>query len=199
MKRKEQILKAFDNVVEYYDEYMEQTAHVQAQKKIAQELKEKIGNSFILDVATGTGVMIQSLTRTMGVDASSKMIERAKRKHTDKDFCIADVEYLPFKDETFDYSVSCLAFLWFTDRVKALDEMLRVSRKGAFIIEEEGTPVRKRTKILKRLKRFFELIEELEEPISIRKMDEKYERVCEADIDGSHRFVAWMVKKEIRI
>jgi ubiquinone/menaquinone biosynthesis C-methylase UbiE len=195
MKREEQILRAFDKVVEYYDEYMEQTAHVQAQKEIAYKLKEKIGDASVLDVATGTGVMTEPFAKAVGVDASPKMIKRAKRKYPDKDFCIADSDNLPFKDDSFDYSMSCLAFLWFTDRERSLAEMLRVSRKGAFIIEEEGIPTRKRTEIPEKLKPFFDLIEELEEPISIEKMDERYERVCEADIDGSHRFVAWLVRK----
>ncbi|MDI6884796.1 MAG: class I SAM-dependent methyltransferase [archaeon] len=168
--KKEKILSAFDEVVEFYDEYMEQTDHVQAQKEIADKLKEQIiGGDFVLDVATGTGVMIQPFERAIGVDASSKMIESAKRKYPDKDFCIADVEHLPFKDNTFDYAMSCLAFLWFIDRERSLAEMLRVSRRGIFIIEEEGVPARQRIEIPDHLKPFFELIEKLEEPIDIEK------------------------------
>ena len=187
------VMKAFGGVVEFYDEYMRETGHVQAQRKIVERLKDYLEGGGVLDVATGTGVMIERIDRSVGIDVSREMVKEAKRKHNGKDFLVGDVGCLPFKDKAFDVAMSCLAYLWFPDRKQALEEMKRVSRKRVLVIEEEGVPARRRINIPEHLKAFFEEIERLEAPISIEELDSKYARVAEADIDGSHKFVAWNV------
>jgi ubiquinone/menaquinone biosynthesis C-methylase UbiE len=192
MNVKPRIKKAFGAVVSFYGSYMEETGHVTAQRKIFNRLTV---DGLVLDVATGTGIMIEGIDKTVGIDISMEMVREAKRKYPNKEFVVGDVEYLPFKSNTFDFVISCLAFSWFQDKRRALEEMLRVSMGKVFIVEEEGTPVRKRIEIPEHLALFFEEIERFEMPISAEELDKFYYRVAEADIDGSHKFVAWAVKK----
>ncbi len=189
---KTRITKAFGAVVSFYDGYMGETGHVNAQRIIFNRLNI---DGLVLDVATGTGIMVEGFDKAVGIDISMEMVKEAKKKYPDKEFVVGDIEYLPFKNDTFDFVISCLAFSWFQDKRSALEEMLRVSSEKVFVVEEEGTPVRKRIEAPDDLELFFEEIERLEMPISAEELDKSYRRVAEADIDGSHKFVAWEVKK----
>lgn len=187
---KNKVAKAFSGVADFYDEYMEKTGHLAAQLKILDQIVPRTEPP-VLDVAAGTGIFAAGLM-AVGLDVSKQMIHRAREKYGWIPLVLGDSEFLPFKDKSFNTAVSCLALLWFPNPEKALKEMLRVAEK-VFIIEEEGTPARKRVNIPAHLKSFFEEIEKMETPISIAELDEKYIRIAEADIDGSHRFVCWEV------
>ena len=187
---KGEVAKAFSGIADFYDEYMEKTGHLTAQLKILDQIVRHIEPP-VLDVATGTGIFAAGLM-AVGLDVSRLMIYRAREKYGWIPLVVGDSEFLPFKNKAFNTAVSCLAFLWFPDPKRALKEMLRVAEK-VYIIEEEGTPARRRVEIPTRLKAFFEEIDKLETPISIRELDEKYIRIAEADIDGSHKFVCWEV------
>ena len=190
ISRTKEIIRAFDGVVEYYDWYMEETGHAEAQRKIARFLAEE--NKRILDIATGTGIMLEPFRDGVGIDISPSMIKEARRKNSGKEFAVADAHYLPFKDKSFDAAISCLVLPWLDDFEKVLKEMRRVAKR-VYIIEEEGKPARKRIEVLPQLRDFFEEIEKLEKPVPIETLDQRYRRVCEADIDGSHKFICWRV------
>ncbi|MDI6813774.1 MAG: class I SAM-dependent methyltransferase [Desulfitobacteriaceae bacterium] len=194
---KAEVMRAFSGFAEHYDHYMEETCHVQAQQKVAGFLAQGF-KGHVLDVATGTGIMLEPFEEGVGVDISLSMVQRAKRKHPSKEFVVADVHKLPFRDKAFDVSISCLAFLWFDDPEKALSEMLRVAGK-AYVVEEEGTPARKRIDVPEHLKQFFEMIGRLEKEINVEELAYRsslmYGRVFEADIDGSHKFVVYEVMR----
>jgi SAM-dependent methyltransferase len=190
-----EVLKAFSGVASYYDQYMEETGHVQAQRRIARSIAE-VATGLVLDVATGTGIMLEPFRYGIGVDISKEMIEEAKAKYPGRKFLVADAHRLPLEDMTFDVALSCLAFPWLENPDQVLGEMLRVARK-AYIIEEEGVPARKRLEVPKRLRGFFETIGKLEKEVDIGKLAAgrgfSQRRVLEADIDGAHKFVCWEV------
>ncbi len=191
-------VKAFSGVVSYYDQYMEESGHYQAERKAARFIAENVDVGLVLDVATGTGIMLEPFYDGVGVDVSREMVKEAKRKYGDKEFLVADAHHLPFNEGVFETALSCLAFLWFEDPEQALREMLRVARR-VYVVEEEGVPARKRIEIPGSLKKFFETIAELEKEVYIEELDAyrsslMYGRVYEADIDGSHRFVVWEMR-----
>jgi demethylmenaquinone methyltransferase/2-methoxy-6-polyprenyl-1,4-benzoquinol methylase len=111
---KGEVMRVFSGVVEYYDEYMEETGHAQAQRRVASFIAER-GDGMVLDVATGTGIMLEPFGEGVGVDLSPAMAREAKRKAPSREFIVADAHRLPFRDKAFEASVSCLAFLWFDD------------------------------------------------------------------------------------
>jgi ubiquinone/menaquinone biosynthesis C-methylase UbiE len=88
----------------------------------------------VLDVACGTGVLArEAASRTgssghvAGVDPISGMLEVAKKLAPSIEWRAGVAESLPFADRSFDAVVSQFGLMFFTDRSRALREMLRVS------------------------------------------------------------------------
>jgi ubiquinone/menaquinone biosynthesis C-methylase UbiE len=96
-----------------------------------------------LDVATGTGEFARALaphvSTVIGLDATDAMLERGKsfvRKHGIPNIAFQKgiVQDMPFEDETFDIVSSRYAFHHFADPKPVLSEMIRVCRKGGYLI-----------------------------------------------------------------
>lgn len=88
----------------------------------------------LLDVGCGNGFFsyyFDKICDTTGIDYSEKMIELNPIKNK----YIMDANNLKFKDNSFDI-VFCHAFLHHLDIIdKAIEEMIRVSRKYVIILE----------------------------------------------------------------
>ena len=87
----------------------------------------------ILDVACGTGVLARSAAvrsgdaRTVsGIDINGGMLDVARQSNPDINWLESPAENLPFDDNYFDAVVSQFALMFFRDRSKAIQEMLRV-------------------------------------------------------------------------
>lgn len=71
----------------------------------------KVINKFIkptqkvLDAGCGYGRMSEYFTKYVGVDFSPDFIEEAKRLYPDKEFIVADLKNLPFKDKEFAWGL----------------------------------------------------------------------------------------------
>jgi 18S rRNA (guanine1575-N7)-methyltransferase len=94
-------------------------------------------DSFVLDMGCGTGFSLNVLKkfgfRAVGIDASFEMLKYAKGKKFE--VILADMAYLPFKDESFDNLISISAIQWADAQKygKVLDEIKRVIKKGAIV------------------------------------------------------------------
>lgn len=91
----------------------------------------------VLDVACGTGVLARAAAeqvgpkgRVVGLDLNDGMLEVARRKAPAITWQQGRAEALPCDDQAFDAVVSQFALMFFTDRVAAIQEMLRVLRPG---------------------------------------------------------------------
>ncbi|MDG1936116.1 MAG: class I SAM-dependent methyltransferase [Paracoccaceae bacterium] len=95
----------------------------------------------LLDVAGGTGVVALTAARTgakvTGSDLTPELVKRAKENNEifnlDVDFHEADVEDLPFEDESFDVVLSQFGHMFAPRPEVALREMLRVLKPGGNI------------------------------------------------------------------
>lgn len=91
--------------------------------------------STVLDVGAGTGVLIPILSRKSGrlvaLDFAEGMLRRARAKgfNGNIEYLIADVARIPVCDNTFDVTVCYSCFPHFHDKLKALAEIKRVTRK----------------------------------------------------------------------
>ncbi len=94
----------------------------------------------ILDVGCGTGIFtenyLQQGARVTGVDLSLEMLRYSVRKPGLGRLlpAVADMRRLPFADGTFDKTVSITALEFVADGRRAVQELLRVTRKGGRMV-----------------------------------------------------------------
>jgi SAM-dependent methyltransferase len=91
----------------------------------------------LLDVATGPGSVAASATklgaRAVGVDLSPRMVELARQLHPSIEFQEADVEHLPFADDSFDAVVCSFALGHFPYPEISVTECIRTLKPGGRI------------------------------------------------------------------
>ena len=95
-----------------------------------------VEGSRILDVGCGTGNFTKKLLclgfDVVGLEPDEKMRKKAIKKGLK---CVEGVaESIPFEDNSFDAVISIAAIEFFQDKIKALNEMLRVARKGGKVV-----------------------------------------------------------------
>ena len=125
----------YDAWAQVYDvlwaRYMDQTLPV-AQRAATVEPGERV-----LDLACGTGDLLRRLAqetpdaKLRGIDLSSKMVTRARRKLTEVSSAAvdqADAHDLPFGDNAFDVLVCANTFHYFTHPARVVQEARRVLR-----------------------------------------------------------------------
>jgi len=92
----------------------------------------------ILDVGCGAGLATQVFSkiigRVAGVDATAPFIEIARRRVAGADFRVAEMEALPYQDDSFDVVTGFNSFQYAASPVNALRESRRVVRTGGIII-----------------------------------------------------------------
>ncbi len=94
----------------------------------------------ILDVGCGTGIFtehfLQQGARVTGVDLSLEMLRYGVRKPGLGGMltAVADMRRLPFGDGSFDKTVSITALEFVADGRRAVQELLRVTRKGGRMV-----------------------------------------------------------------
>ncbi len=96
----------------------------------------------VLDVGTGTGVLLPYLldrvgggSRVVAIDVAELMLQRARLKlvHPGLDYVCSDVAALPLPPARFD-AVTCYScFPHFVDKAAALAEIYRVLRPGGVV------------------------------------------------------------------
>jgi SAM-dependent methyltransferase len=95
----------------------------------------------VLDVGSGTGALTTAVaaaapsSRIVGIDPAASYVAFAKARHpADRiRFEVGDAQRLLFDDRTFDRTLSLLVLNFIPDRSKALDEMIRVTRRGGTV------------------------------------------------------------------
>jgi len=96
-----------------------------------EKLSLKEGN-VVLDVGTGTGILIPYILRRIGkkgkifaIDISNKMIEIAKKRHLSPNifFILGDVEEYEFKDILFDNIICYSVFPHFCEQEKTIKKL----------------------------------------------------------------------------
>jgi SAM-dependent methyltransferase len=105
--------------------------------------------SRLLDVAAGPGAVAAEAAnrgaRPIGIDLSPQMIELARRLHPAIDFHEADVERLPFADDTFDAVVCAFGLGHFPRPEVAVAECVRTLLPGGRVaFSWWGDPSRQR-------------------------------------------------------
>ncbi len=108
-------------------------------------LDVKPGDS-VLETSVGTGLNFKYLPRgakLSGLDLSPEMLARCqnnlRRWQMEADLYVGNAECLPFADASFDVVFTCGGFNFFSDRAKAVREMIRVAKPGGHLMIEDET------------------------------------------------------------
>ena len=97
-------------------------------------------SGLVLDAGCGRGGFIRAMKRhgigsIVGTDISNESLVQAK--DTNAMFVTADLESLPFKDETFDVIFTAGVLYYFPNLVNPLQELIRVLKSGGRFIAIE--------------------------------------------------------------
>jgi ubiquinone/menaquinone biosynthesis C-methylase UbiE len=108
-------------------------------------LNVKTGDA-VLETSVGTGLNFKYLPRGVklsGLDLSLEMLANCqnnmRRWQMEADLYAGNAESLPFADSSFDVVFTCGGFNFFSDRSKALREMIRVAKPGGHLMVEDET------------------------------------------------------------
>lgn len=137
-----QVRRAFDRAADRYEQF------AVLQNEVCHRLLEKleivkITPTFILDAGAGTGKAIPALfdrykkAQVVALDLSENMLEKSSRHggfFRSPHLVCADIEKLPFADDSFDLVFSSLSMQWCNDLGAALLEAKRVLRPGGLFV-----------------------------------------------------------------
>ena len=132
----------FDNAAKSYDNsaFLQEEVRNRLLDRL-QYMRHKPGS--IVDLGCGTGKALRGLqaayprAQVYAVDIARDMLLLAGsnyRLFAKKRRVLADIERLPFAQQSFDLVFSSLALPWCNDLRRALAEMARISRPGALLL-----------------------------------------------------------------
>jgi ubiquinone/menaquinone biosynthesis C-methylase UbiE len=140
----EKEVKKYYTDVERYDwvtdtKYPEKLFHIWREREIIKWVSKYSKGATILDVGCGTGLISRHLSsnRIIALDINRWAVEKAKLHSPGRVQCVVgDAECLPLASNTFDMVIctDVLEHLLYPD--KALKEILRVMKSGAFLVGE---------------------------------------------------------------
>jgi malonyl-CoA O-methyltransferase len=136
------VRRAFDRAAKKYDQY------AVLQNEVCNRLLEKlvcvkISPEYILDAGAGTGSAVPGLFQMyrkaslVALDLSENMLDMTSRHGRFLRYphlVCADIEQLPFADNTFDLIFSNLTLQWCNDLNAALSEARRVLKPGGLYV-----------------------------------------------------------------
>lgn len=109
-------------------------------KNLCNYIKERVPpGEKVLDVAICKGYPFASFFdeagySVYGVDISKELIEECRKRYKNIQCKVGDASNLDFPDNFF-YAVYCFNSTWyFSDLLKSIDEMIRVTKPGGFVI-----------------------------------------------------------------
>ena len=95
----------------------------------------------MLDIACGTGVLTREVASRLerpdqvtGVDSNPGMLSVAKERNTEIVWKRGSAEKLPVQDQHFDVVLCQFGLMFFSDRVRAIQEMGRVLAPGGRLV-----------------------------------------------------------------
>jgi ubiquinone/menaquinone biosynthesis C-methylase UbiE len=133
----------FDNAAETWDTNFRNPRLLSFLEKLVPQFNLKAGQQ-VLDVGTGTGVLIPYLTEAVGpfgsitaIDFSKKMVNKCKIKHShikNLNVTVAKIEEAAFSAESFDAIICFGVFPHFENKKRALQNINRILKPNCKIV-----------------------------------------------------------------
>ena len=174
---KRRVMRRYDQSAQAYDAqyHEEQEAKINA---IMQSLSLR-QSSVVLDAGCGTGLLFQHLAEgtelITGTDISEGLLQKARKRaqpYCNTALIQADVDNMPFLDETFDAVLAITLLQNMPDPEATLAEFSRVSKQSALLV---ATGLKKQFS----QENFVKLLEQANLRVELLKLDEKNrEYIC---------------------
>lgn len=127
------------SISEWHNRYLQQARWTQA---IRNYIYDKIGIQQtwrLLDVGCGTGVLEYELARNFsslvfGLDINVKTLRHAQDYAPDALYTAGDCLHLPYRSAQFNVTFCHFLLLWVKKTRNAINEMMRITRPGGFVI-----------------------------------------------------------------
>jgi phosphatidylethanolamine/phosphatidyl-N-methylethanolamine N-methyltransferase len=130
----------YDRIAPVYDA-LEWVVEVPFFRRWRRALWERVPAGRVLEVGIGTGKNLayhRAEHAVVGIDLSPAMLDRARRRArrtgSPVDLQVADVQDLPFGDQSFDVVVATFVFCSVPDPVVGLREVRRVLKPGGKLV-----------------------------------------------------------------
>ena len=137
--------RSYDNIAERYDQVW--SARFEAVARQIWALVPPHAGDRLLDIGTGTGIMLRSLAQvapgavlTVGCDRSAGMLLRAREWVAGVRVLVADAIALPFRDESFHLATASFVLSHIHDYPRALAETLRVLKPSGRLAVSSWAP-----------------------------------------------------------
>ncbi|MFC2021346.1 class I SAM-dependent methyltransferase [Chloroflexota bacterium] len=133
----------FDEWTERYDQWFTEPIGKLVQEiegELVRDLVDSRPGEKVLDAGCGTGIFTIDFliagAQVVGLDISEPMLSVACKRNKGYDFFAVrgDMQHLPFKDNSFDKTVSITALEFIADAKSAIDELFRVTRSQGCVV-----------------------------------------------------------------
>ena len=104
------------------------------------DMAEVKNGDFVLEVGCGTGFTTYEIANRVGeenivaVDLTPEQMMKAVERYPSASFFRGDAENLPFRDSTFDASISAGSIEYWPNPVRGIAEMARVTKEGGRVV-----------------------------------------------------------------
>ncbi|WP_423792542.1 class I SAM-dependent methyltransferase [Methanocaldococcus indicus] len=123
------IIKYYDALAKKYNELYNLNYMEDVERKIMSKyIKE---DDLVLDIGCGTGRHLKYFKKAIGLDISLEMAKIAKKYNP---VVVGNVEYLPFKNNSFDAVISFFGALNHCNIIRAFKEIRRVLKNDGIFI-----------------------------------------------------------------
>ncbi len=135
-KRARFFYKYFSKIYDYVNPIF---YSLEMRKKVV-DLADIQEGDFVLEVGCGTGFTTEEIVSRVGeenvvaVDITPEQMEKAVERFSNANFVRGDAENLPFKDSTFDASISAGSIEYWPNPLKGIKEMARVTKSGGRVV-----------------------------------------------------------------
>jgi len=169
-------------------------------KKWIKKVIPHIEGEKILEISFGSGYLMtqygSSKYEIYGIDYNEKMLEitsnKIAKKNIDAQLYQANVEKLPFPDNTFDTIINTMAFTGYPNGEKAMSEIKRVLKKnGKLLLVDFDYPKNRNWfgyKIVRLWEKFGDIIKDINSLLSQHDFD--YKDISVGGFGSVHLFIA---------